>query len=55
MTNNLAFTVELLGGSVVIRVGIDKVTSLHVDDSQLNNESMIRFQSGKVYGGLKFA
>lgn len=41
MANDDSITVDLLGGSVVVGVGIDEVTCLHVDNLHLNSKSLV--------------
>ena len=55
VTSDLALRVELLGGSEVTRIGIDKITRFQVFDGHLNSEILIRFHNAKVCGGNKFA
>jgi len=53
VTFDLALSVEVLGGSEVIDIGIDEKTSLHVPDDHLNSESLISLERAKVFWGGK--
>lgn len=56
MANDDSITVDLLGGSVVVGVGIDEVTCLHVDDLHLNSESRVLYETlVAVLGEYKLA
>lgn len=50
VTLDLTLSVELLGCGKVVRLRVDKETSLHVLDLHLDRESRIGFQSPKVLG-----
>lgn len=54
VTLDLALTVDLLGGSEIILIGIDEKTSLHIVDGHLNSKCLIRFNGAKVFGEDKF-
>jgi hypothetical protein len=56
MANDNSITVDLLGSSVVVGLGIDEVTCLHVDDLHLNSESLVLHETlVAVLGEHKFA
>lgn len=50
MTNNDALFVELLRGSVIVLVSVDKGTRRKIADSHFNLEVLIRLDGGTIRG-----
>ena len=54
VTLDLTLIVKLLRGSEVIGICIDEKSSLHVLDSHLNSESLIRLERSEVFWESEF-